>query len=233
MTSEKHRPTVAILASGSGTTAEVCAQAIYDGVVDMDIGLVIASRFDAGILERVERWNREFGFDVEAAVINGDTHDKGPAKRGQTDEEAEAITSWVKQRGIGNIILLGYMRQVRGVLIEEYGYLPDEHSSPYEAGMLNTHPGLLPQTADTYGEDAAQRILDLGLEASAHTVHVVSAEIDKGPILAVHPVPVMPGDNKESLNARIQKEEKDHIAQDIDKFLKNQAAHYAALTPDR
>jgi hypothetical protein len=45
---------------------------------------------------------------------------------------------------------MGYMKMVRGELIEEYGWLP-HFDSIYQARMSNTHPGPLPETVDTYG----------------------------------------------------------------------------------
>src|SRR5689334_16033445 len=82
--SELHRPKIAILASGSGSTAEAYAQSIHRGEVDHEIGLVVVNDPEAGILDRVKRWNTELGFDVETAVINNKTHPGGPQTRGQT-----------------------------------------------------------------------------------------------------------------------------------------------------
>jgi phosphoribosylglycinamide formyltransferase 1 len=215
---ELHIPRVAILASGSGTTADAYARAIHTRQVSAEIGLVITDKPKAKILEKVEGWNREYGFDVQTAVINGETHDKGKQPRGQTLEESDAICDLLSAAGIGTVATLGYMRIINGRLIEEYGFLPGQHTSMYQARMLNTHPGPLPETADTYGLNASQKVLDLKLPSSKHTVHVVSQGVDEGPVVVAHDVPVLEGDTKESLNQRTQLVEK----ATIDKFIRDQ-----------
>lgn len=226
--SELHIPRVAILASGSGTTAEAYARAVHEGVVQADIGLVITNNPDAGILERAQMWNRGYGFDVETAVINAETHPGGKMKRGQTLDESWEIATLLHERGIRLAALLGYMRIINGALMEEFGYDADRHSSLYNARMVNTHPGPLPETADTYGKGAAAKVLELGLPESKHTVHVVSQGVDQGPVIVAHKVPVEEGDTPDSLNARTQLIEKATIAYALDKFLRDQDAYEAS-----
>src|SRR3989344_3370369 len=88
---ELHRPGIAVLASGSGTTANALARGIYEGQTDAEIGLVIASKASAGILDLVKGWNKEWGFDVKTEIIGNGTHPAGPRKRGQTQESSDAI----------------------------------------------------------------------------------------------------------------------------------------------
>jgi phosphoribosylglycinamide formyltransferase 1 len=223
--SELHIPRVAIMASGSGTTADAYAKAIHSGQVSAEIGLVIASNPTAGILDKAQAWNEQYGFDVRTEVINGKTHPGGPSKRGQTAEESEAITESLNREGIGLVALLGYMRIVRGELIRQFGFLPDEHVSLYQARMLNTHPGPLPETEDTYGMNTSQRVIDLGLTSSKHTVHVVAEGVDRGPIVVEHDVPRLEEDTAETLNQRTQIIEKATIGYAIDKFLREQAQY--------
>lgn len=58
---ELHRPRLAVLASGGGTTANALARGIHDGICDAEIALVIASKASAGIRELVKKWNDEWG----------------------------------------------------------------------------------------------------------------------------------------------------------------------------
>ncbi len=229
--SELHNPRVAILASGSGSTAEAYAQAIHNGQVQHEIGLVIASQPGAGILERVERWNKELGFDVESAVINGNTHPGGRQGRGQTHEESEAITKLIDRCGVDMMATLGYMVIIKEPLIAAYGYIPGEHTSIHQARMVNSHPGPLPLTADTYGNGPAAVVLDAyrrgEIDRSQHTVHVVAPGVDEGPVIAEHDVPIVVGDTKESLFERTQWIEKATIAYALDKFLRGQEAYRA------
>jgi len=226
--SELHIPRVAILASGSGTTAEAYARAIHAGQVSAEIDLVVADKTSAGILERARLWNIRYGWDVETTVISSETHPGGQMGFGQTLEESEAIATLLHERGIRLAVLLGYMKIIHGTLMEEFGYDRQRHSSMYQARMVNTHPGPLPETAKTMGKGAAAKVLELGMPYSEHTVHVVEPDVDAGPTVAAHRVPIKPGDTPETLNERTQLIEKATIAYAVDKFLRDQDAYEAS-----
>lgn len=66
---------------------------------------------------------------------------------------------------------------------------------------LNTHPALLPAFA---GAHAVPEALAYGVRVTGCTVHLVDAGMDTGPILAQEPVPVLDGDNEETLHERIK-----------------------------
>lgn len=224
--SELHVPGIAILASGSGSTAEAVIHAAQDGRVNFEVGLVICSKSpeEAGIFERVDRLNKQYGLDIEAVHISGRTHPQGATERGQTDAESAAIRERIDAGNFAHVALMGYMRKVLGETLEAYGWRSDQKTI-YEARMTNTHPGPLPETADTYGLNTSQRVLDQGLAFSAHTVHLVSAEIDEGPMLAKNLVIVRDGMTAEELFARVQEVEKEELPFVIESFLLRQAAH--------
>lgn len=225
----RHRPGIAILASGSGSTAEAFIHATQDGRVDAEVGLVVCNNppEKAGIYERIARLNQLYGLDIEAAEINSRTHPEGNVGRGQTLAESTAICEKIATKGgIAHVALMGYMKMVGGDLITEYGYRPDSHHSIYQAMMSNTHPGPLPETEDTYGIHTSARVLELGLSASRHTVHVVGAGVDRGPIIAQHPVEILSGDTPQDLFARVQVVEKATLPYVLDKFLKEQEAFW-------
>ncbi|HVS58507.1 MAG TPA: formyltransferase family protein [Candidatus Saccharimonadales bacterium] len=221
-----YTPRVAILASGSGSTAEAFIRATQDGRANAAVGLVICSKppEEAGIYERVARLNRQYGLDIETAHINGRTHPEGKAGRGQTDGESAAICKRIAQGSFDHVALMGYMRMVRGELLEEYGYKP-HFSTLYHARMSNTHPGPLPETQDTYGIHTSERVLELGLTASKHTVHLVSSGIDKGPVIAEHPVEIFPDDTPQDVFDRVQVVEKAALPYALNRFLQEQAAY--------
>lgn len=224
---ELHLPTIAILASGSGSTAEAFIHATQDGRVDAEVGLVVCNNPSdkAGIYNKVDRLNRLYGLDIETTEISGKTHPDGNIGRGQTLAEAAAICDRVSRGGFGHIALMGYMKMVRGELVKEYGWLP-HFSSIYQARMSNTHPAPLPETEDTYGIHASERVLELGLSASKHTVHVVASGIDRGPIIAEHPVEIVSGDTPQDLFDRVQIVEKTALPYALDNFLRKQEAYH-------
>ena len=95
----------------------------------------------------------------------------------------------------------------------------------FQAMLVNTHPGLLPDTKGFYGENIQKYVLEHHLPYGGQTFHVVSEEYDAGPIIAEHKVPVEPGDTSESLFARVQATEKKYLPHDIEDFIKARLAY--------
>lgn len=223
MSERIHKPTIAILASGSGSTAEAFIHATQDGRVAAEVGLIVCNNppEKAGIFARANKLNALYGLDVETVEISGRTHPEGNVGRGQTLGESSAICERVSKGGFAHVALMGYMKMVRGELIEEYGWQPT-YTSIYHARMTNTHPGPLPETEDTYGIHTSERVLELGMSASRHTVHLVADGIDRGPKIAEHPVEVVDGDTAQSLFDRVQVVEKAALPYVIGKFLQEQ-----------
>ncbi len=222
---ELHKPQVAILASGGGTTAEAFILATVSKRADLEVPLVISNNPDAGVFGRVKFLNKAHRLGAETLYISGRQYPlrRGEeATRGQTPWESEKICEALAARGIDHVALMGYMKIVTGDLLDEYGFQP-VYDSIYQGRMSNTHPGPLPLTTDTAGVEAAKKVLAKGRKYSAHTVHLVSAGVDQGPIIAKHRVPVEPDDSPQALFARTQLVEKRELPTDIDQFLKDQA----------
>ncbi|HEV7454364.1 MAG TPA: formyltransferase family protein [Candidatus Saccharimonadales bacterium] len=233
----RHRPAIAIFASGSGTTFQATADAIHQGLVDFDIGLVITDREHAGVLQRVDEVNRLYGFIIKKYIINKKRYPGNPQGRGQTRDEAAATIAALEANRIDHLCLMGCLRIIAPQVIEAYGWQAayakkdPEHDGLYMARMTNTHPGILPATADTFGIQTQQKVLELGLEETAQSFHVVATGVDKGPLISenrvrVHPALLYPAalaDTPEKLFARVQRIEKAHLPLDLDTFLKDQA----------
>jgi phosphoribosylglycinamide formyltransferase-1 len=71
----------------------------------------------------------------------------------------------------------------------------------YPGRVLNTHPALLPSFR---GHRAVEQSLAAGVKVTGCTVHVATAEVDEGPILAQGAVDVLPDDTAETLHERIK-----------------------------
>jgi phosphoribosylglycinamide formyltransferase-1 len=74
----------------------------------------------------------------------------------------------------------------------------------YAGRLVNVHPSLLPAFA---GLDTHARALAAGVKLHGCTVHLVTAELDQGPIIAQAAVPVRAGDTPQSLAARVLAQE--------------------------
>jgi phosphoribosylglycinamide formyltransferase-1 len=86
----------------------------------------------------------------------------------------------------------------------------------FEGRIINVHPSLLPDFAGTM--DAVQMALQAGVPESGCTIHVVTDDVDRGPILEQRRVAIRPGDTVESLRARIQAEEHQLLPQVVKKI---------------
>ena len=94
------------------------------------------------------------------------------------------------EHGIEIIALCGYMR-----------ILTPEFVARWHGRMLNTHPSLLPKYK---GLDTHARALAAGDAEAGCSVHLVTAELDDGPLLGQMPVAILPGDTPETLQRRVQ-----------------------------
>ena len=91
----------------------------------------------------------------------------------------------------------------------------------YPGRIVNTHPSLLPAFK---GWHAVADALAAGVEVSGCTVHVVTLELDAGPILAQEVVPVLAGDSVTSLHERIKVAERRLYPETVRRVLDDLAA---------
>lgn len=113
-------------------------------------------------------------------------HSHKGMKRAEFDR---IIDAQLRAAGAEYVALAGYMR-----------LLSPEFVAGWENRMLNIHPSLLPKYK---GLDTHQKALDAGDSHAGCSVHVVTSELDDGPVLAQTEVAILPGDTADSLAARI------------------------------
>jgi phosphoribosylglycinamide formyltransferase 1 len=215
-------PRIAILASGGGTTAEAFIRASQRGDINVDVGLVIVSRKQAGIFQRITGLNSEFGLHIPCVLINHHTHPAGHGEHVdqgcQTIGEELAILTSLLSGSFDLVASMGYMKRNGPNIIDAFGWRP-EYTSIYQAKMVNTHPGLLPDTKALYGLRIQQYVLDHRLPYAGQTLHLAGKEYDDGPIIAEHKLSVESGDTPEMLFARVQEVEKKYLPRDIEDFI--------------
>jgi phosphoribosylglycinamide formyltransferase-1 len=165
-----------VLISGRGSNLQALIDAIAEGRLDARIAMVISNRPDAGGLERAA------AAGIETVVIDH----KLFARR---DDFDVAVASALKERGVTLVCLAGFMRLVGARLLEAF---PN--------AILNIHPSLLPAFP---GVDAQRQALEHGVKVSGATVHLVTGDLDGGPIVLQASVPVRDDDTVETLSARI------------------------------
>ena len=169
-----------VLISGRGSNLQALIDAIRVGRLDARIAVVISNRADAAGLDRA----RDAG--IEAICIS---HRGWPSR----DEYERALVRELRLRDVGLVCLAGFMRVVGLPLLEAFPH-----------AVVNIHPSLLPSFP---GVDAQRQAVEHGVRISGVTVHLVSQELDAGPIVLQRPVAVLDDDTAESLAARILVEE--------------------------
>jgi phosphoribosylglycinamide formyltransferase 1 len=169
-----------VLISGRGTNLQALIDAIGEGRLDAQISVVISNRAEAAGLERA----RAAG--IPARVID---------HRSFSSREyfERAIVTALREHDVGLVCLAGFMRLMGAPLLEAF---PN--------AILNIHPSLLPAFP---GVDAQRQALEHGVKVSGVTVHLVTPELDNGPIVLQRAVPVHEDDTVETLSARILVEE--------------------------
>jgi phosphoribosylglycinamide formyltransferase 1 len=110
------------------------------------------------------------------------------------EERDSAMLGWLRDHGVELVVNAGYDRILSPAFV-----------AGLSGRIVNVHPSLLPAFAG--GMDAVERALARGVKVTGCTVHVVTDEVDAGPILLQAAVAVLPGDTVERLHARIQAEE--------------------------
>ena len=101
-------------------------------------------------------------------------------------------------------------------VIAGFGTVVPALADAFPNRALNTHPALLPAFK---GWHAVREALDAGVAESGCTVHIVTREMDAGPILAQEAVPVLPDDTEERLHERIKEVERRLYPQVIKKVI--------------
>lgn len=169
-----------VLISGRGSNLQALIEAIRDGRLDATIAVVISNRSDAQGLDRA----RAAG--IETLTVS---HRGWPSR----DDHDRALVRELRARDVGLVCLAGYMRLAGAPLLEAY---PN--------AILNIHPSLLPAFP---GLEPQRQAIEHGVRISGVTVHLVTSELDNGPIVLQRAVPVADDDTAETLAARILVEE--------------------------
>jgi formyltetrahydrofolate-dependent phosphoribosylglycinamide formyltransferase len=168
---------VATVVSGRGSNLAALLEALGregDGA-PAEIVLVASDRADAGGLAVA----REHA--VPTHVFN-DSSDSAEWRR------------VLEAAGADLVVLAGYVKKVPAAVV-----------AAWRGRMLNIHPALLPRHGGTgmYGRRVHRAVLEAGDVRSGATVHLVTEEYDRGPVLGQASVPVLPDDSADTLAARV------------------------------
>jgi phosphoribosylglycinamide formyltransferase 1 len=171
---------IGVLISGRGSNLQALIDAIDEGRLPARIAIVLSNRADAGGLERAH------AAGIQTLVVD---HRILPTR----DDFDRVLANELRSRQVSLVCLAGFMRLVGAPLLDAF---PN--------AILNVHPSLLPAFP---GVESQRQALDYGVKVAGATVHLVTAELDGGPIVLQSAVPVRDDDTAETLSARILIEE--------------------------
>ena len=157
--------------------------ACQSGDIPAEVALVVSNKTSAPGIE----WATEQG--LATAVLPHKAFSDRPS-------HDRAVVERLRAAGVEWVCLAGYMRLLSGEFVRAY---PNR--------VLNIHPALLPSFPGLHGQEQA---FEWGVKVSGCTVHMVDEELDHGPIVIQRTVPVLEGDDADSLSARILEQE--HLA---------------------
>jgi phosphoribosylglycinamide formyltransferase 1 len=180
---------LAIFASHTGTTAQAVIDALEQGRIDGEAVLLICNNPDAEVLVRAA------AAQIPTLVLNGRSHPN-------SEDLDRAVLDAVLASGATHILLAGYMKKLGPLTI-----------AAFEGRVFNSHPALLPAFGGQgmYGDHVHAAVLEAAATTTGATVHRVTEDYDAGEIVRQIEVPVLPGDDVDSLGARVRERERELV----------------------
>ena len=168
---------LAVLISGRGSNMVKLAEAIETDQLDARIAIVISNQHCAGLAHAVN-------LGIETKVIE---------RRNFTTRQAHdaAIQDAITSSSADYVFLAGYM-----------AILGAAFTTAFAGKLINIHPSLLPEFK---GLDTHQRAIEAQVRQHGATVHLVTAELDDGPIILQAELSILPDDDADRLAARVLK----------------------------
>ncbi len=165
-----------VLASGRGSNFQSIIDVINSGRLRAEIAVLITDNPSALAIERAKKNG------IEYLIIRSKEYTS-------KDDFFIRIAEELKKRGVGLVVLAGFMRIVGKPLIDAFPNM-----------IMNIHPALLPAFP---GLHAQRQALEYGVKISGCTVHFVDKGMDTGPVIIQAAVPVLQDDTEEALSERI------------------------------
>ena len=177
-------PRIAVLVSGGGTNLQALIDAAGRGEMPAEIAVVVSSASDAYALERAKKHGIE-----SRCILPKDYESKARYEA--------ALIAFLQEKEVDLIVLAGFL------FIFSAGFV-----RAFEGRIINVHPSLIPAFAGPgcYGLKVHEAALARGVKITGATVHVVTADVDGGPILLQKAVDVHSGDTPETLQRRVMAE---------------------------
>ena len=194
MTDTVNTPSIVILISGRGSNMISIVDAIHSGDLPVTVAAVISNRPDAAGLT----------FAQQAGIPTATINHKDFDSRENFDQ---ALASKIDEYSPNLVVLAGFMRILTTEFVEHFA-----------GKLVNIHPALLPKFK---GLNTHQRAIDAGEKEHGASVHIVTPELDDGPVVMQARVPVLAADTEATLAARVLEQEHKLYPAAINQLLNN------------
>jgi len=192
--SNSSNASIVILISGRGSNMVSIVEAIKAENLPITVSAVISNRPNAPGIEFAKQEN------IPTAVIN---HQEFESR----ETFDQALAAEIDTYSPNLVVLAGFMRILTTEFVEHFANR-----------LVNIHPALLPKFK---GLNTHQRAIDAGETEHGASVHIVTPELDDGPVVMQARVPVLAGDTEETLAARVLEQEHKLYPAAINQLLKN------------
>ena len=173
---------IGVLGSGEGSNFQAILDAIKEGRLNAEVCCVISDNEGSGVLEA-----------ARAAGLAAFFVDPGSNPRRLPDSAQKEVCEHLQRANVEIVVLAGFMRVLKEPTLSEF-----------RGRIINIHPSLLPKYK---GSNAVQQAIEAGELETGTTVHLVTAELDAGLILAQATVPIHIGDSAPQVHQRIKQQE--------------------------
>ncbi|MBN2086996.1 phosphoribosylglycinamide formyltransferase [Candidatus Peregrinibacteria bacterium] len=185
---------IAVLSSTNGTNFQSILDAKARGELsNVEITCLITNKADCGAAQKA----RDNG--IKVYFYN--------AKELTPEAYERSVLDTLKYFEVDLVVLGGYMKIIGSETVKEF-----------KNRIINVHPSLLPKYAGGMNLDVHKAVIDAGEKESGMTIHIVTDDLDAGPIVVQKSVEVSPEDTPETLKAKVQTLEKEWYPKVIQMF---------------
>lgn len=168
-----------VLGSTNGTDLQTILDSIASGELNGKVSVVLSNRKNAYILERAKNHNVPAFFN---------------SHKEKSREEFDAeMTAILKEHAVDLVLLIGFMRILSTKFCQEW-----------RNKLLNVHPSLLPKYAGGMDTNVHADVLKNGDAETGCTIHFVTDEVDRGPILIQKKCNIEPNETVDTLKTKVQ-----------------------------
>tara|TARA_B000000477_G_C6080160_1_gene222810 strand:- start:791 stop:1366 length:576 start_codon:yes stop_codon:yes gene_type:complete len=188
---------IGILGSTNGSDVVPIIEAILSGELDASIEVIITNNRHAPILDKAKKYGIDF------SIINH--------KNKHREKFDQQISKKLVEKEVDLVLLIGFMRILSTPFIKKWN-----------KKILNVHPSLLPKYAGGMNNGVHESVLKNKDKETGCTIHLVTSQVDRGPILVQKKCSVFKNDTVKSLKERVQQLEGEAFIETIKTWSKNE-----------